>query len=65
MTDNQLKIELLKLAIDVARETMFAKRTVIENRWQTRTAEEPFPDVPGIDHKEIVKVYNTLMKAVG
>ena len=65
MTDNQLKLEVLRLAIDVARETMFARRTEVENAWSHRIVEAPYPKLPTIDINEIVNTYNTLMGAVG
>ena len=64
MTDNQLKLEVLKLAIDGAREAMFAERIVLENRWQARTTEEAFPELPGIDVGKIVAAYEALMGAL-
>lgn len=64
MTDNQLKLEVLRLALDTARETMYARRTEVENAWQHRVAETPFPKLPTLDLGEVVTVYQTLMGAV-
>lgn len=65
MTDNQLKLEILKLAIDVAKETMFARRAEVENAWSHRVVEAPYPKLPTVDTKEVVKTYDVFMKAVG
>ena len=64
MTDNGLKLEILKLAFDTARETMYARRTEVENAWQHRVMEVPYPKLPIIDTEEVVNIYNTLMGAV-
>ena len=64
MTDNQLKLEVLRLALDIARETMYARRTEVENAWQHRVTETPFPKLPTLDLEEAVITYNTLMGAV-
>ena len=64
MTDNQLKLEVLRLALDTARETMYARRTEMENGWQHRVTEMPFPKLPSLDLGEAVTTYNVLMEAV-
>lgn len=64
MTDNQLKLEMLKLAIDMARETMFARRTEVENAWSHRIVEAPYPKLPTIDAEEVVKNFAILMEAI-
>lgn len=64
MTDNQLKLEMLKLAIDMARETMFARRTEVENAWSHRIVEAPYPKLPTIDTAEVVKNFAILMEAI-
>ena len=65
MTDNQLKLEALKLAIDMARETMFARRTEVENAWSHRVMEVSYPKLPTIDTEEVVKNFAILMQALG
>ena len=64
MTDNQLKLEVLRLALDTARETMYARRTEVENGWSHRVAETPFPKLPTLDLAEAVTTYKTLMGAM-
>ena len=64
MTDNQLKLEILRLALDAARETMYARRTEAENAWSHRVVEAPFPKLPTLDLGEAVTAYQTLMEAI-
>ena len=64
MTDNELKTELLRVAVDIARENMFAKRTSAENRYERRMEESPYPDLPGLNLDEIILNYDALIKVV-
>jgi len=64
MTDNQLKLEVLKLAINITTETVYARRLEVENGWQHRTAEVPFPKLPTLDLGEAVTTYKILMGAM-
>jgi hypothetical protein len=64
MTDNQLKLEVLRMALDTARETMYARRTEVENGWAHRVTETPYPRLPTLDLGEVVTVYQTLIGAV-
>lgn len=64
MTDNQFKIEVLKMALEIARETMYNSRAVIEGRWERRTTEEEFPELPSLSVQEVVNNYRTIMNNV-
>ena len=64
MTDNQLKLEVLRMASEFARETMYATRMSLENAWNHRVTETPFPKLPGVDVGETIKIYHKLMNAV-
>jgi hypothetical protein len=63
MTDNELKFKVLDMAMDVARENMFAKRQTVENRWQHAPG-SPYPDLPTIDMNDVFHAYNFMMDAI-
>lgn len=64
MTDNQLKLEVLRMASEFSRETMYARRTELENAWQHRVTETPYPKLPTVDLTETVNAYHVLMEAI-
>lgn len=64
MSSEALRIEALKIASDIAVQNMFARRMTLENRWERRTTEEEFPELPGLDIQEIVNNYRTIMNNV-
>lgn len=65
MTDNELKVEAMRLAMDIARENMFAKRQTLESRWESRTTAEVYPDLPGTNVEEVLLNYTLIAKALG
>jgi hypothetical protein len=64
MTDNELKFKVLEMAITEARDQMFTKRMVLENRWQHSTPQPEFPDLPEVDIAEAIMIYCRLMDAI-
>ena len=67
MTDNELKFKVLEMAMDVARENMFAKRQTVENRWQhsrPQLAPTQYPDLPTIDMNDVFHAYNSMMDTI-
>ena len=65
MTDNELKLKVLEMAMDVARENMFAKRQTVENRWQhSQLTPTQYPDLPTIDMNDVFHSYNFMMGAI-
>jgi len=63
MTDNELKFKVLEMAMDVARENMFAKRQTVENRWQQLSGTK-YPDLPTIDMNDVFNAYNLMMDTI-
>jgi hypothetical protein len=64
MTDNELKFKVLEMAVTEARDQMFTKRMVLENRWQHSTAQPEFPDLPQVDIDEAIVIYRRLLDAI-
>jgi hypothetical protein len=65
MNDNELKLQVLEVAVDIARENMFARRMTQENRFERRTLGGEYPELVGLQIAEIVENYHTLMNAFG
>jgi hypothetical protein len=64
MTDNELKFKVLEMALTEARDQMFTKRMVLENRWQHSVPQPPFPDLPVVDIAEGITIYRRLLDAI-
>lgn len=64
MTDNELKFKVLEMALTEARDQMFTRRMVLENRWQHSVPQPPFPDLPEVDIAEGITIYRRLMDAI-
>lgn len=67
MTDNELKVEALRVAVEIARESMFARRITAENRWESRSMTsgiQSFPDLPGIELDEVIKNYTAIVRTM-
>jgi len=61
MSEN-VKLTLMNIALDIARETMFAKRQYEENTWEQSERKGDYPSIPSIDIKELTAVYDILVK---
>jgi hypothetical protein len=64
MTDNELKIEVMKFALDIARESMYTKRGNLENEYERRTEDRTHYVLPSIDVGEVTSVYKTLLHCI-
>ena len=65
MTDNALKLKVLEMAMDVARDNMFNKRNTIENRWnRSELSGIPFPDLPDVEVDTAILIYVRLMDTI-
>lgn len=65
MTDNELKFKVLEMAMDVARDNMFAKRQTVENRWQhSQLTPTQYPNLPEIEVDTAILIYVRLMDAI-
>ena len=64
MTDNELKLEVLKVSLDLARENTFSKRGALVSKWESRTEEAPYPDLPQISLDEVVLNYVQFMSVI-
>jgi hypothetical protein len=65
MTDNELKIEVMKFALDIARESMYTKRGNLENEYERRTEDKTLYVLPSIDVDEVTAVYKKLSCSIG
>ena len=65
MTDNELKIEVMKFALDIARESMYTKRVNLENEYERRTEDKTLYVLPSIDVDEVTAVYKKLLYSIG
>jgi hypothetical protein len=65
MTDNELKIEVMKFALDIARESMYTKRGNLENEYERRTEDKTLYVLPSIDVDEVTSVYKKLLYSIG
>lgn len=64
-----IRLELLKLARDILLEQTMAERMKLENDWNANWNKDsspipPFPDVPTIKGKDVVKTASILEKFV-
>jgi hypothetical protein len=64
MTDNELKFKVLEMAVTEARDHMFTKRMILENRWQHSSPQPEFPDLPQVDIDEAIVIYRRLLDAI-
>ena len=65
MTDNELKIEVMKFSLDIARESMYTKRCNLENEYERRTEDKTLYVLPSIDVDEVTAVYKKLLYSIG
>lgn len=63
-----VRLELLKLSRDILSEQMMSERMKIENdwnaKWNVASEAPPFPEVPTVKGKDVVKLATLLEKFV-
>lgn len=64
MTSDEMNLEVLKLALDIARDNIYARRAVVKDQWERRTGEQSVPGPFVIDTKEVEQVYHVLRDLV-
>lgn len=62
--NEMIRLELLKLARDILTEENMSVRIKLENDWHARTGQEPFPIIPPVKGKDVVKLAALLDKFV-
>jgi hypothetical protein len=62
--NEMIKLELLKLAKEILIEENMSTRIKLENDWHASTVKEPFPEVPSVKGKDVIKLATLLDKFV-
>lgn len=64
MTSNEVNLEVLRLAIDIARDNAYARRGAAMEQWERRTDEQPAPGPAVIDIEEVKQLYHEFQDLV-
>jgi hypothetical protein len=60
----QERLRLLEMAVKIVDDRTYARHRSIEEQWERRTEERPYPDLPVVDTNEVEEVYNKLLGCV-